>query len=72
MPTDIVAVQAFHIALRLLLFRASVTKWTLFGFVLSALVQLVCYRALAQIAGENNDKLVLNARSRNVYIADMR
>jgi hypothetical protein len=64
-PTDILPVQAFHIALRLLLFRASVTKWTLFGFALSALVELVCYTALAQIAGEHGDKLVLNGRSRN-------
>jgi hypothetical protein len=43
--------QAFHVAVRLLLFRASVTKWTLFGFAFSALTELVCYRALAQIAG---------------------
>lgn len=48
--TVILAAVAFHVAVRLLLFRASVTKWTLFGFVVSALIELVCYRALSQMA----------------------
>ena len=52
LPTDMTCTQAFHITVRLLLFRASVTKWTLVGFAFSALIQLFCYRALAAIAGE--------------------
>lgn len=45
--------QILHVAVRLVLFRSSVGKWSIMGFLVTALIELVCYRALAQIAGGN-------------------
>lgn len=43
--------QILHVVIRLVLRRSSAGNWTMMGFLLTMLIELVCYRALAQIAG---------------------
>ena len=48
----ILAAIAVHVVVRLILYRSSVSKRTIFGFLATGLIEAFCYRALAQLAGK--------------------
>ena len=50
--TGILAAIAVHVVVRLILYRSSVSKRTIFGFVATGAIEAFCYRALALLAGK--------------------